>query len=143
MRMIQVSTDLYAKIWSCREAGEESENQILRRLLDIEVMTSVEAAPSEKKSEGSAVGYRDNRNDVTFEEGFMIHRPYKGRNYSAIATGGRWLRNDNGKSYRSLNQLNQSIAGGQANVWHNGWHFTENGRDRPLNTMRLATPPTP
>jgi negative regulator of replication initiation len=33
MRQIEVSTDVYARIWALRQAGEESENAILERVL--------------------------------------------------------------------------------------------------------------
>lgn len=35
MRMIEVSTDVYAKLWAHRLAGEENEDAILRRLLNV------------------------------------------------------------------------------------------------------------
>lgn len=42
MRQIQVDLDVYARIWANREAPEKTENEILRRLLDVnnEVYTS-------------------------------------------------------------------------------------------------------
>lgn len=33
MRQIEISTDVYARIWALREAGEEDENAILQRVL--------------------------------------------------------------------------------------------------------------
>lgn len=35
MRTIEISTDVFAKIWAQRIEGEESENQILQRLLGV------------------------------------------------------------------------------------------------------------
>lgn len=49
MRTIEISTDVFAKIWAQRIDGEESENQILERLLGVH----------EARSEKSSVG-RDN-----------------------------------------------------------------------------------
>jgi len=36
MRTIEISTDVFAKIWAQRTNGEESENQILQRLLGVQ-----------------------------------------------------------------------------------------------------------
>lgn len=36
MRTIEISTDVFAKIWAQRIEGEESENQILQRLLGVQ-----------------------------------------------------------------------------------------------------------
>ena len=38
MRSIEVSTEVYAKIWAFRIEGEESEDEILRRLLPLQEM---------------------------------------------------------------------------------------------------------
>lgn len=35
MRRVEISTDVYAKIWSHRQPGEESEDQILARILGV------------------------------------------------------------------------------------------------------------
>ena len=44
MRVIEIGTDVFAKIWAQRIDGEESENQILRRLLGIQEPRSTQAA---------------------------------------------------------------------------------------------------
>jgi hypothetical protein len=46
MRQIEISTDVYARIWALREAGEDDENAILQRLLfDRSLGAATEAAP--------------------------------------------------------------------------------------------------
>lgn len=42
MRNIEISTEVFAKIWSQRIAGEEDENAILTRLLGLEKPTSAQ-----------------------------------------------------------------------------------------------------
>ena len=120
-RMIQVSTDVYAKIWASREAGEETENAILGRLL---------GCPPSKASNGESVqsdtgGVHDARNDVHFPEGFEITRTYRRKDYRAVASQGAWLRSDTGERFPTLNQLNESIAAGPENVWNGTWKYRD------------------
>jgi len=52
MRSIEVGTDVFAKIWSHREDGEETEDAILRRLLGI-------ADPTKDTESTDRVRWRD------------------------------------------------------------------------------------
>jgi hypothetical protein len=119
MRNVGVSTDVYAAIWAARREGEESEDEILRRLLG--TAPALEGAAPAARSVGG--GVQDSRTGVTFAEGFKVFRRYKGRDYSATATAGHWLRQDNGQVYPTLNQLNSSIVAGAENVWNGNWKF--------------------
>lgn len=47
MRSIDISTDVFAKIWSLRVDGEESENQILRRVLGL---SDAKSASTQKRN---------------------------------------------------------------------------------------------
>lgn len=115
--------------------GEDSEDEILRRKLNCSTGTNANTAASSETKTGS-IGFHDRRNSVTFEEGFTIYRRYKGYEYSASANAGKWYRYDNGKTYPSLNQLNQSIVAGQENVWNGNWFYRENGRERSISNLR-------
>lgn len=121
-RSISVSTDVFAAIWAAREEGEDNEDDILRRLLrnrskDEKVQFKVGGTDSE--------GVHDSRNNVFFPRGFTVFRGYKGRHYEAEALNGEWLRIDNGRRYRSLNQVNASIVTGSENIWNGNWRYTK------------------
>lgn len=133
-RTIPVSTAVFAAIWAKRQDGEDSEDDILRRILC--------TARSEKDDhprqilQGSG-GCHDRRNNVHFPHGFEIFRTYKRKDYRAIAQDGNWLRLDTGDLYPTLNQLNTSIAAGAENVWNGNWKFKdESGMIHSINTLR-------
>ena len=133
-RSIEVSTEVFSGIWAQRRAGEESEDEILRRLLGCQKGTN--SAPAALPN-GTGAGVRDMRNSVHFPEGFEIFRTYKGASYSARAVGGAWLRTDNGKAYQTLNQLNGSIAAGAENVWNGNWKYRRSdGSVASIATLR-------
>ena len=135
VRQIDVSTSVYAAIWAERQEGEETEDQILKRLLDKKILTVSAPTPVNKPKSG----FYDARNQVEFPPGFRISRKYKGKDYSAEARDGAWVRLDNGKRFRSLNQLNRSICAGPENVWDGCWTYVEqDGRIRSINRLRNA-----
>ena len=134
-RTIAISTAVFAAVWSHRRDGEESEDAILARLLEVPSNAN-DSAPSNlvEKADG---GVYDGRNGVHFPSGFRAFRYYKGRQYVAVVEGGAWVRQDTGKTYRSLNRLNSSIAVGLENVWNGTWKFlSEDGNIRPLGVLR-------
>lgn len=121
-RNITVSIDVYAAIWADRKEGEDSEDAILRR--KFKCSAKIKSA-SEKilMASNATKGVSDTRNNVNFPEGFEIFRTYKRQEYSAVATGGSWLRQDIGKRFQTLNQLNESIVAGPENVWNGNWKY--------------------
>jgi hypothetical protein len=119
-RSISISTEVFAAIWARRQPGQETEDAILRAILGCDQSAIV---PPTASSNGAGGGVFDSRNAVQFPEGFEILRTYKRREYSARATNGVWLRNDNNRSYPTLNQLNASIAAGAENVWNGNWKY--------------------
>jgi hypothetical protein len=134
MRTINVTTDIYAAIWAARRPGEDSEAEILARLLGVHSQPRPTAATTDK------VGYRDSRFDITLPEGFEIFRNYKGTEYRAKATGGRWLREDTGESYPTLNQLSRATSGNIENAWRN-WYFKDkDGRRHLIEKLRSDIP---
>ncbi len=134
-RTISISTDVYAAIWAARRPGEENENAILERVLDCRAEASIPNV--ERREASSGTGFYDMRHDVHFDEGFEAFRTYKGKEYSAVATNGSWLRRDNGKKYASLNRLNDSIVAGAENVWNGNWKFRSiDGSIKSINSLR-------
>lgn len=125
-RKIEISTDVFAAIWAQRKDGEESENDILFRLLDCRSDTVPPNFVMTLESGFSPSGYYDARNDVHFPEGFIAFRQYKGAPYGAKATKGQWLRSDNNVLYPSLNKLNESITAGPENIWNGSWQYIDN-----------------
>jgi hypothetical protein len=121
MRTINVSTDVYAAIWAVRQAGEESEDAILQRVLKVPSRSGPQ--PTTNASSG---GFSDPRFDLVLPEGFEIFRNYKRTEFRARATGGRWQLLNDGQFYPSLNQLSRATSGNIENAWRN-WYF--NGRD--------------
>jgi len=129
-RTIQISTDVFAAIWANRLPGEETENIILARLLDC----APGNASDNSDNEG---GFHDSRNNVHFPEGFEAIRNYKGKEYCARVQNGGWLREDTGKRYPTLNQLNETIAAGNENIWNGNWKYrNSSGALASINALR-------
>jgi hypothetical protein len=85
----------------------------------------------------AGTGVRDERNGVSFPEGFEIFRTYKQQEYRARAQSGAWHRLDNGQKYPTLNQLNSSIAAGAENVWNGNWKYrTPEGAQKSIAELR-------
>ena len=56
---------------------------------------------------------------------------------TARAADGTWLRPDVGKRYPTLNQLNESIAAGNENIWNGNWKYrADDGAIRSINELR-------
>jgi hypothetical protein len=126
MRTINVNTDVYAAIWAARQPGEDTEGDILARVLGVTPSTV-----GRNMQAPAQVGFRDSRFDITLPEGFEIFRNYKGTEYRAKAMGGRWTRQDTGRSYQTLNQLSLATSGNTENAWRN-WYFTGKDGQRHL-----------
>jgi hypothetical protein len=133
-RTITVPTDVYAAIWANRQDGEESEAQILGRLLGCKPIK--ETAENEVTAQHSG-GVFDSRNNVHFRRGFVAFRTYKHADYDAVAQDGNWLRKDTGDLYATLNQLNASIVAGAENIWNGNWKYKgEDGKIRSIDALR-------
>jgi hypothetical protein len=126
MRAINITTDVYAAIWAARQPGEDTENDVLARLLNACSPAARAISPAADR-----VGFRDSRFDMTLPEGFEIFRNYKGTEYRAKAIGGRWVRQDTGVSYPTLNQLSLATSGNTENAWRN-WYFADRDGHRHL-----------
>ncbi len=140
MREIRISTDVFAAIWANRQENEETEDEILQRLL-VSRKNPTRSEQIKGDSRSKIDGFFDRRNGVHFLQGFRIFRDYKGQTYSAIANSGKWLREDNGREFNSLNQLNGSITEGPENVWNGNWRFSENGSTQSIDVLRKQQRP--
>lgn len=137
MRTINVSTSTYAALWSQRRPGEESEEAILRRLLQV----SDDQPPEDFEGEitsGMPRGFVDQRNRVVFAEGTEIFRTYKGTEYRAVARGGRWLLLNTKRSYSSLHKLSSAVVEGNENSWLN-WKTDLGGQVVLIDRIRNPT----
>ncbi len=79
MRSIPISTPVFAAIWAQRREGEESEDEILRRLLRCSDSgeNSADSSPPSVPTGDPSSGVFDARNNVQFPQGFEIFRNYK------------------------------------------------------------------
>jgi len=118
---ILVTTDVFAAIWAARKQGEDSEDAILRRILECESSSD----DLEQSGTNSIDGVYEYRTKLNFKRGFKIFRNYKGKLYKAIAIDGAWQREDTQGRYTTLNQLNSSNVAGNENVWHRNWKYRE------------------
>ena len=131
-RTISTSTEVFAAIWAQRKEGEETEDDILRRIL----RCPPSKPPDDKGSNASAGGLYDSRNDVHIPEGFEIFRVYRGTEFRAVVRNGKWMNQNNGKSFPTLNQLNQSLPVGSENAWRVWKYKTPTGQVRLITTLR-------
>jgi hypothetical protein len=131
MRTVTVSVDVFAALWAARQHGEQSEDDILRRILNAGPRAKSASSPDE-------IGFQDARYGVTLPPGFRIARVYLRKEFVAEARGGCWRRLDNNRAYPSLNELSRSIGAESENAWEN-WFFDENGARKPLSVKRDPT----
>ena len=132
MHRLNVSRDVLSGIRACRQGGEETEDQVLRRLLDL---PAAPAAP-QPGHETSGPGFRDTTYGIHFPEGFEISRTYKGRPFGARVSGGRWLLDADGRLYDSFNQLSQAVIDGNENAWMFWFYQGPDGGRRRIAELR-------
>ena len=132
MHRLNVSRDVLSGIRARRQGGEETEDQVLRRLL------SLPAAPAAPQPghETAGAGFRDTTYGILFPEGFEISRTYKGRPFGARVSGGRWLLDADGRLYDSINQLSQAVIDGNENAWMFWFHRGPDGGRRRIAELR-------
>jgi hypothetical protein len=132
MRAIPISTEVFARIWSLREAGEETEDAILRRVLLGKSQIDSAAVPFPSPT----AGLIDRRSGVHFPEGFEIFRTYLGTDYRAQASEGHWVLRNDGRPYGSLNELSQAIGAKIENAWVNWFFLGPDGARKPVSDLR-------
>ena len=132
MHRLNVSGDVLSGIRARRQGGEETEDQVLRRLLDLP------ATPTTPKpgDETGGPGFRDATYGIHFPEGFEISRTYKGRPFTARVAGGRWLLDADGRLYDSFNRLSQAVIDGNENAWMFWFYQGPDGGRRRIAELR-------
>lgn len=137
MRALSVSTAVFAAIWAARKEGEETENQILERLLGINSATLLsESEPLEQPNGADRGGIYMDTFDIHFPEGFVIFRIYKGVRYEAVVKNGRWHLKNNSRNYPSLHKLSWAVVSGRENSWNSWKYVDEEGRERLIDNLR-------
>jgi hypothetical protein len=129
MRAIQVSADVFQAIWAAREAGEDDEDAVLRRLLNVRT-----AAHQATGSSGKA--WIDGQYGITFHHGFGMYRRFKGNDYLAQVVDGKWDINGQKVDAKSINELSKAIGAKRENGWM-GWNFrTPSGEEKKIHELR-------
>lgn len=126
MKTIQLSPDLFAKLWALRQEGEADEEAILSRLL-------TEREGGTKPGGG---GLHEPAYGLRFKEGFEISKDYLGVLYTAQVQHGHWKLANNGKMFRSLNAMTDSLTKSKTNAWA-FWEYRDGqGKRRKLASLR-------
>ena len=133
MRTIQISTDVFQAIWAARQPGEEDEDSILSRVLDVTGRPNSQSI--EVKPSTTGASWIDSRSGVEFPEGFEVFRNYKGRDYRAKVVGRRWHINGTPVAATTINQLSNAIGIGTENGWM-GWNYLANGQIKKIAALR-------
>jgi hypothetical protein len=128
MKTIEVSTDVFARIWALREQGEQTEDAVLQRVLSHFGQPPI-AHP------GAELGHVDPRFGVSFEPGFEVFRTYHGARYRARAEGGGWRLTGSPQLCNTLNELSRAIGAKTENAWQN-WFFQSGEGPRPVSELR-------
>ncbi|MFZ1907322.1 MAG: hypothetical protein WAU56_18225 [Steroidobacteraceae bacterium] len=136
MRTITVSTNVFARIWACREEGEETEDAILDRVLPGKTDARDSLPPQSAPNIG---GHTERRYGVHFPGGFEIFRTYLGKEYRAKAVNTGWILLNDSKTYQSLNELSKAVGAKIENAWVNWFYSAADGQRRPIATLRDPT----
>ena len=136
MHRLNVSRDVLSGIRARRQGGEETEDQVLRRLLDLPPAPTTPEPGHETGGPGFRPGFQDATYGIHFPEGFEISRTYKGRPFGARVSGGRWLLDADGRLYDSFNQLSQAVIDGNENAWMFWFYRGPDGGRRRIAELR-------
>ena len=148
MHRFNVSAAVFSRLWALRRDAEQTEDQILRRLLDCppaatasDGLAPVSVGGPDQGQRGVSGGdFIDATYGIRFAEGDEIFRTYKGRPYSARVVHGRWLLEGNAGPhphfYDSLNQLSQAVIDGNENAWMFWFYQGPDGGRRRIAELR-------
>jgi hypothetical protein len=139
MRIISISTDVFAALWGRRRPGEETENAILERLLGLPsgpaVLSPGTVRPAAPPGRPPGTGGRPpNRFGVVFPDDCEIFRTYKGKEYRAYAREDGWEMNK--EIYPTLLALSRNVAHSNENPWMNWKYRDAGGKIRPIAALR-------
>lgn len=133
MKTISISNAAYGRLWMAATEDEESEEDIILRLLDM--AGNLDAANTALSQRTEPVGFVDSRFGVRFPENFEIFRNYKGTDYRARASGGKWHLDGHNQLFESLSALSSAIGAQTENAWL-GWKYIDDGKIRAIANMR-------
>ena len=136
MHLLNVSRDVLSGIRARRQGGEETEDKVLRRLLNIPAAPTMPEPDDETGGPRFRPGFRDATYGILFPEGFKISRTYKGRLFGARVSSGRWLLDADGRLYDSFNQLSQAVIDGNENAWMFWFYRGTDGGQRRIAELR-------
>lgn len=143
MKTISIPNSVYAAIWARATEDDETEADILRRVLGIsqspahQGMRPPMASPPPTTTD-KAISRRDivdGRSGVIFPEGFRIFRVYKGKPHEAVVREGHWHLDGSSEPIRSLNILSAAIGAKTENAW-TGWRFERDGEIDLIDALR-------
>jgi hypothetical protein len=132
MRSITVSTDTFARIWSLRQPAEDTEDDILRRILGCSAAPQAEGLQPLRNYSGLL----DPRSGVLFPEGFEVFRIYLGVEYRARVLERRWVLQNDQRIFQSLNELSRAIGAKTENAWINWLYVDDQGARHPVSHLR-------
>ena len=114
VRQISISTNVFAMIWSVRQSGEESEDQILRRIL-----ADFVSDPRANLKNEPTVGIMDRRKEVC-----------------AVVQGGEWWIKGTQTRAASLNGLSRALSRNNENAWQVWFYLDDHGKRVPVSSLR-------
>lgn len=117
-KIIEISTEVFSRLWGLRQEHEENEDEILRRILS-QYASSIEGEMEKKIRE---LGITEQ--GVQFTEGFEVHRNYLGKSYNPRVINGAWFIPELNESFKSLNEMSRRIGAKTENAWR-GWHYRD------------------
>jgi hypothetical protein len=135
MHRLAISDEVFLKLRSLRQSGGQSEDQILRNLLNVKSLQGA-GNPDDSVLNRAPEGFEDATYGIIFAEGFKIFRTYKGRPYTARVCGGRWRLDGDRVSHDSLNQLSQAVIDGNENAWMFWFFKAPDGTPRRIAELR-------
>jgi hypothetical protein len=138
MKTIPVSNALYGAIWSRATEDDKSEEDILWRILRVQGEPAAALVPFQTyyPNPNEQTGFIDSRFGVRFPQGFKIFRTYKGQDYRATASNGRWDLEGHVTPYESLAALSAAVGAKTENAW-TGWRYMdEKGQAHFVDELR-------
>jgi hypothetical protein len=126
---------VFARIWLLRAPGENNEDEILKRVLEVAPSKTAQSLPRPVVYP-SAQGFFDSRHNVQFPEGFEIFRTYLGREFRALASSGSWVMSHDNSAHRSLNELSKAIGARTENAWRNWFYLDQDGIRKAVADLR-------
>ncbi|MDR3644145.1 MAG: hypothetical protein P4M02_03620 [Clostridia bacterium] len=138
MKTITISNSLYGALWSCAKEDDQSEEDILRRLLaadkarpNAKFFGEMVQLPASVSTQDGGKGYYDRRFGVYFPPGFEVFRTYKGKDFRAYVSDGKWQLEGHMVPLDTLSALSAKIGAQTENAWM-GWRYKAKDGSQPF-----------